>query len=391
MLCFGSQPLPEPSLASAPRHRREYAEPTQKLMGNVQGDAALEDPVLADFLQAVRERQGHASMAGGEAPAPGVNPGDRVLIHGLTQRAELNGQFAVVLYPEPISKRFHLRVEDTGSEIRARPENFTKVKVAPSEVVEVDKEGGAVDMSTLLQGDCTVCLGEKQATRCVVPCGHIAVCDACAPRLRMTHGRCPICRGPIYDFVRVFMPGGDHAEELEKAIARCKKAEKRANELEACLQKREKRKRLTGSSNNLKAEPYLGCWAQLPLLTSRNASLLLSPNDVEYSKQYGEVVLVRGSICALRFKGADPKVYEEQGLKEPGPDDHYKDVDFPIDFPFKAVLTPEEAQRVICTEDKYCVFASMKEGRKKKLQSELRADRKRLKAASEPLSKIDVS
>jgi hypothetical protein len=200
------------------------------------------------------------------------------------------------------------------------------------------------------------------------------------------------------------MPGGNHAEELQKAIDRCKKAEKRASELEARYQKREKRTKLVDSSAISKVtgeieknaedptrQPYLGCWAQLPLLTTRNASPLLSPNDVEYSKQYGEVVLVRDSICALRFKGADPKVYEEQGLKEPGPDYHYKDVDFLIDFPFKAVFTPEEAQYAICTEDKYCVFASMKEGRKKKLQSERRAEKKRLKAASAQQAAIDVS
>jgi protein neuralized len=56
---------------------------------------------------------------------------------------------------------------------------------------------------------------EFLASRCVVclhapleimlqPCGHFCLCAACAVQLRRP--QCPMCRGPILDRHRVFMP-----------------------------------------------------------------------------------------------------------------------------------------------------------------------------------------
>ncbi len=166
-------------------------------MGNAQGDAFGN---LADILQA-SEWQARAHE---QTPPP--NPGDRVMIHGLSRRTDLNGKLALVL--DSAAPRFRLRVEDTGAEIKAKRQNFTRIVTAPADVVDVDRDdAGSVDTTTLLRGDCVICLGAKQATRAVVPCGHLATCEDCAPRLRMAQGRCPICRGPVCDIIRIFLPG----------------------------------------------------------------------------------------------------------------------------------------------------------------------------------------
>ena len=51
-----------------------------------------------------------------------------------------------------------------------------------------------------------------------------------------------MCRHYIADIVKIFVPGGTRDAELDKAIARCKKAENRVVELEARLGKRERKK-----------------------------------------------------------------------------------------------------------------------------------------------------
>jgi Protein of unknown function (DUF3421)/Zinc finger, C3HC4 type (RING finger) len=50
-------------------------------------------------------------------------------------------------------------------------------------------------------GKCCVCL-ENEATMAVMPCGHFCLCAQCNqnPSLR----RCPVCRGPKRDCVRIF-------------------------------------------------------------------------------------------------------------------------------------------------------------------------------------------
>ncbi|XP_042813480.1 baculoviral IAP repeat-containing protein 3 isoform X2 [Panthera tigris] len=47
---------------------------------------------------------------------------------------------------------------------------------------------------------CKVCL-DREVSVVFIPCGHLAVCQDCAPPLR----KCPICRGPIKGTVRTFL------------------------------------------------------------------------------------------------------------------------------------------------------------------------------------------
>jgi hypothetical protein len=50
--------------------------------------------------------------------------------------------------------------------------------------------------------ECVICLSEA-ATHVVVPCGHQALCANCAPEQL---DKCPVCRGPSTQVIRVFRP-----------------------------------------------------------------------------------------------------------------------------------------------------------------------------------------
>jgi len=300
--------------------------------------------------------------------------GDRVLLHGLG-REDLNGRFATVLDPRAVRGRYHIRLEDTGAEIRARSLNFTKIVAAPAEVVDLDEEG--IDTSTLLHGSCSICLTEK-ARLAAIPCGHLAFCSACAPR---AGGTCPICRRRLFSLLRVYTPGSTGAEELEKAIERCRTAEKRVKELEAeqSPPKRSKRdgdRQRRPTSLKTRHEGHaieVGSWVRMPKLSALRQTAR-SPN-AEFSQLVGQVVAVEGAAtCTIRFSGVDAKTYVETGKKEPG--DDYKDMKMALETPFKCVYTVDKAEWALVAQDRYCVFAAMKMDRQRKLRAERRAKEK---------------
>lgn len=47
---------------------------------------------------------------------------------------------------------------------------------------------------------CKVCM-DREVSIVFIPCGHLVVCQECAPSLR----KCPICRGTIKGTVRTFL------------------------------------------------------------------------------------------------------------------------------------------------------------------------------------------
>jgi hypothetical protein len=51
---------------------------------------------------------------------------------------------------------------------------------------------------------CVVCL-QNTRTRMLYPCGHLVCCEGCAQRLVAVRDvRCPVCRKPVHDVVRVY-------------------------------------------------------------------------------------------------------------------------------------------------------------------------------------------
>ena len=319
------------------------------------------DPFYNVLMRQLLAAQGVGRQPAEEEPQEAFKTGHRVILHGLT-RADLNGRYAFVLDPVAKGGRYHLRMQDTKADIRAKSQNFTKIVAAPTEVVDIEAQENSVDTSTLLHGDCCICLQAK-ATHAVVPCGHLALCDECAPEVRSKRSTCPICRCQIHSYLRVFVPGGSKEEELEKAIGRCREAETRARDLKAEMQKPPKRRKLPTS---IKRTPEKGFWVKMP---SHKASLsALQALPPELAQRCGEIVSVTTSKCVVRFTSADADTYTRQGRIKPG---DFEDFELPIDFPFLATLTAAEAKECISGHGRCCVFAPMKAARKKKIQSKL--------------------
>ena len=103
-----------------------------------QGDAAFNEHFLEELFGPTRDGERRP----GRSPAANFQTGDRVLMHGLG-RAELIGRYAIVLDPRPVRERYHLRLEDTSAEVRARSKNFTKILATPSEVVDLEERENA--------------------------------------------------------------------------------------------------------------------------------------------------------------------------------------------------------------------------------------------------------
>lgn len=53
------------------------------------------------------------------------------------------------------------------------------------------------------KGNCSICY-EKQVDSLLYRCGHMCACLKCAHELQWSSGKCPICRAPIVDVVRVY-------------------------------------------------------------------------------------------------------------------------------------------------------------------------------------------
>jgi hypothetical protein len=166
--------------------------------------------------------------------APPIISGARVLVHGLVMRTDLNGRFGIVSGDELPGGRYELRLEETGNRVSVKAYNFTRVVTKVTSCVQIADDGHAFDPASLMRGDCVLCLGERRATRALVPCGHLAVCSDCAPDIRM-QGRCPICRHFVSDLIRVFIPGGNAqlAEAKEKGSRKEKKTKKPKKEKKA--------------------------------------------------------------------------------------------------------------------------------------------------------------
>lgn len=247
----------------------------------------------------------------------GSNPGDRVLLHTLRRGLDLNGKIAIVQNDAPFNGRYPLQLEDSLERIWAHPNNFTRIRFAPQRAVDLEDESN-FDESMLARGDCVLCLEKNAATRCVVPCGHLVTCDVCAPRLRM-HGKCPVCRAPICDYLRVYLPGvkgGDAATHRTEPGARNAELET-SGVAQACRQcKRQGEGRPSKRRRTCAQHLEIGAWVELPRLSCR--SPLTSPGDVRFSGLRGEIVSMSGDKYVVRFEGVDHEMYVADASMVPG-------------------------------------------------------------------------
>jgi len=71
------------------------------------------------------------------------------------------------------------------------------------ELLELRQEWGEWRRRQPSQNICVVCL-DARSTMAVVPCGHLALCEACAGQLERL--LCPVCRQPSESIMHIFMP-----------------------------------------------------------------------------------------------------------------------------------------------------------------------------------------
>ena len=90
--------------------------------------------------------------------------------------------------PRPIMNESTSALEDPGA---------SPVAAGTRSVDELAGGEGGVRFDGL----CVICL-EREASLAVVPCGHQCVCPGDSQALKV----CPICRGPIQSFLRIFKP-----------------------------------------------------------------------------------------------------------------------------------------------------------------------------------------
>jgi len=173
--------------------------------------------------------------------------------------------------------------------------------------------------------------------------------------------------------LRVYTPGGTGAEEIEKTIERCRAAEKRVKELEAGQSppkraKPEAQRRPAPRQEDREIE--VGSWVRMPKLSVLREAAR-SPDEAEFSQLVGQVTAVGGVACTVRFSGVETKTYVETGRKVPSAD--YKDVKIPLATPFKCVYTASEAKWALSEQERYSVFAAVRNERQRKLRAARKA------------------
>jgi len=78
------------------------------------------------------------------------------------------------------------------------------LEARPAEEQRASQPPCGADTSQTQTATCCVCLAEPAEQVCV-PCGHRTTCTACMQRIQATsHPRCPLCRVPIRESVRLF-------------------------------------------------------------------------------------------------------------------------------------------------------------------------------------------
>lgn len=90
-----------------------------------------------------------------------------------------------------------------GTELLARAR--ASLAEAPASVVR-EPDGPPEATQTPDQLLCVICL-EAQRSQLVLPCRHLCMCGACANVLLRGEQTktCPICRGPVWETLAVFM------------------------------------------------------------------------------------------------------------------------------------------------------------------------------------------
>ena len=105
----------------------------------------------------------------------------------------------------------------TSSAAVARPTGAPSLPPLFPYPPSLSSEGATTTTTTrtaMAVGECLVCM-DCDATHALVPCGHIVACAACIGALR----ECPLCRASVDSTLKIFLPHGGAAADLNIAEA----------------------------------------------------------------------------------------------------------------------------------------------------------------------------
>lgn len=72
-------------------------------------------------------------------------------------------------------------------------------------VASTSSSSSSLDTTTDGRLQCKVCLTNPLQI-IIQPCGHFLLCESCYTHLKYENNRCPICRGPIKNTIRTYVP-----------------------------------------------------------------------------------------------------------------------------------------------------------------------------------------
>lgn len=105
----------------------------------------------------------------------------------------------------PMNARFWDIMEGRLSNLWDEPLTQSKrpKELPPSPLPAMIEKHPASSSQSPLQMECCVCLDGKRDV-VFIPCGHLVACSACG--FKLLQGRCPICRDPVNQVQRVYIP-----------------------------------------------------------------------------------------------------------------------------------------------------------------------------------------
>lgn len=179
---------PEPSSQEDPNNNNHSKEQIEQLEKQVQTASDRADTMESILTQCLQDEIGHV-----QAEQTALKEREEQL------RARIRSlQVALQSLSEP---------SESSSN------NTTKSTTTKQELQDAMKDIHE-QQSTLLTTHCTIC-HENTATRAVIPCGHLCLCDACTTRMTKPtgeedsssssqHRQCPLCRGHLLSTLHIY-------------------------------------------------------------------------------------------------------------------------------------------------------------------------------------------
>jgi len=96
----------------------------------------------------------------------------------------------------------HLRDDDSSSS--SENEDEDQQEPVPVATTSTTSDSTTAAEDTTSDDCCEVCFVATRGGFALVPCGHARFCEACAMRVSVMEGRCPVCRSEITMVMRFF-------------------------------------------------------------------------------------------------------------------------------------------------------------------------------------------